>query len=502
MYPTQLVFSHKSLSILLLVLLLSLLIIHVITLHSFPVIRSADEPMILLMLRSFPDTHRFDMPTSLGWAPIHARVPRGYLLYVAGVSIFDMNWIAIRFISLCVGMATLAVVFFTGRRLYGYQAGLIATCFAATSSTFFVTAHHIRLDIFLAFMIAVTFFAHTVAKEKNSRLWHFLTGLLLVLSYEAHQNAVVFIFSFGIYYAVDCVNALIKKRQTAAWFALSGVIVGAILWALIHVIPSPHDFQQSLEFTRNERPFPITETLSPIKLYEQYKEAGLAHYFADAPIELIISGIVIFFGLISRRTNAIASLVVLSHVGAMLFLTPYRPVYFVNGLPLLALVAGGLLTAVDSLRYKSMLTLTLLGTLLISTLHLVIPIAQENWNSRIIKKVAILQQVIPDGSVVFSSPLIGLGLGPNTKIEDFGNTHFMLDQGKTLEEGMNQINAEFIVYFVHETPPHHLSEYWGIETWYTHLDSQNPYVQANYGLILVEPGVYGHIEVYKKRIKG
>lgn len=484
----------------LLAVLLFLAVVHLLTLRAFPIMRIVDEPEILLMAHTFPDTHNLDRPPSFGWAPIHAREPRAYLVTIAWVYVFGMDWVAARFLTLCVGIATLLVTFHTARKMYGYQAGLIAACFMAASSMFFITAHHIRLDIFLAFMIAVVILVHNKAREENSRFWHFMTGFLLVLSYEGHPNAVVFLFSFGVYYFVYCVRALIRKEWDNAWIALLGVMVGSILWVLIHVLPSIHDFQRSLEFTKDYRPFPITQTLSVSQLYDQYKEAGLSHYYSDTPLEVLLGIVIIGCGLTFKRTNLLATLYILSHIGAMLIINPFRPVYFVNTLPLLALVAGGLLTAFDSRQYRLSFTVPILAVLVGSTLHQVVPVVKEDWNNRIIDKLATLQSVIPDGAVVFGNNILLLGLGSHTRVIDAGLTAVMRHEGKTLEEGMDLIRPDFIVYGIQETPPHHLSEYWGMEMWHTHLDNQHPYVQSNYELILSEPGVYGKIEVYKRRV--
>ena len=471
-------------------ILVASFIAHIYTIRSFPIIRNVDEPGLLAMADAFPRTHRFESPIFGGLLPTHAREPRFYLVMIAWLQIFGTNWISGRVFFFCVGMILLATIFLVGRRLNGYAAGLYAAAFTSCTLIFFMTSHEIRLDIVFAVAVIVTLMAHLEADRRDNWWFHFLTGALLILTYEAHGNAIALVLAFGIYYLIRYLPSTLKRRRLAPWGILIGGIAGSCVLALIHVVPSIQDLQKSFAFSLAERRMPILGWLSPGEMINNFFRDGLLNYWSDAPTEVLICLALLIWGIINKQTRRFALLYLLFQIMSILLIPIYRPVYFVNGMPFLSLIAAALVAKGKNYQFRLILSSVLLVMICFSTLDQLIPTATENWNTRFIEQAKQLRKEIPSGATVISSPILLLGLGLDRQVIDIGMRKGFLRSWPE-KEIINKINPGYIVFFPKEGPRWHSAQYGAID----HV-AEGSFLKAFYGKRFLYPGVNGKIVGY------
>ena len=441
------------------------LALHILTLRSFPLIRAVDEPGLLAMAYVYPQTHRIETPIFWGQVLTHPREPRAYLLMIGWLQLLGVNWVTGRILFLFVALGALAAIYALGRRLYGKVGGLYAAAFASLMLIFFMTGHQIRLDIAFALAVTLVLLVYGEADRRNDPRWHFLVGFLLIFSYEAHANALVLIFAFGVYYLLRYGLNMLRRRSFAPWAVILGGIVGVGVFALIHIAPSLDDFRQSFNFTLGERGIPIMDMLSGRfegSLGDTFL-AGLGMYWQDAPFEVILSILLLVGGAIHPKTRWLAALYALMTVGGILLLGVYRPVYFVNSAPLIALIAAGLLATpqawIPALAQRGLATLVL-AALAVSTLAQVVPTALEDCNNQIVAQNEQLQAEIPPGATVITSPLALFGLGFDRNVLDIGLA-IGLASRSSWDEVLRQTQPDYVVYYVDEKPRTHSAEYGG-----------------------------------------
>ena len=476
-----------------LIILVVLIITHFLTLRSYPILRGVDEPGLLVTATQFSRTGKLDFSISLtNNGPLQARI---LVILSEWLQLAGDNWVVGRLFFLWIGFVLLAVIYTTGNRLYGRQAGLLATVFTAGTTIFFITAHYIRQDISLALVVALAVLAEHLASKTSNWSRHALVGLLLTLGYEAHPNVLIFLFAFAVYYIGYYGYRILLYRHYAPLGIIVGGLLGVALLVLLHVAPSVHEFQESVKEFSNSRGMPISAGTPLKQVWEDYN-VSLNLYEQDARYEAVLSILILSAGLLYPRTRKLAVLYVLSQVGALLLISVYRPPYFVNGLPLLTLIIGGLFAGPNAAKWRLALGTILLGVLLVSTGKQVIPTARENWNSRIQNRIEQLQNIIPPDKSVFSSPMVVLGLGSDAHVVDYGVIGpIMRVENLTVEQVVDRINPDYVVLFVREVPQHHLAEYGGMDTRDTYLKT-GTYLQDYYHLLATLPGVNGKMEVY------
>ena len=154
-----------------------------------------------------------------------------------GIRLFAApSLLAIRFISLMLGFALLAVVYWIGNTLDGWMLGLLGVAFTAFSWSFLLSAHFGRPDI-----IAAAFGYTAIALylyNRTSKIWiSILAGLIAALAFEVHPNG-------AIYTLVIAGLLLYKKRWRIFrtpdfWGFIAGGVIGLLIFLFLHVFPNP-----------------------------------------------------------------------------------------------------------------------------------------------------------------------------------------------------------------------------------------------------------------------
>jgi 4-amino-4-deoxy-L-arabinose transferase-like glycosyltransferase len=478
-------------------ILIGLMLLHLLTVWSFPTLRAYDEPVLLAMAKAFPTTWRFESPVEYGELPVHAREPRLYLLFILWVQIFGPDWISARIFFLIIGILALGLIFLVSKALYGKSAALVSVITTASSVAFFIASHEIRMDIFLTLALTLSLLIYYRADKTNDPRWHFLTGLALMLSYEAHANSVIFVFAFGIYYLIRYGASTLRTRSLIPWAIIPGLLVGVLVLFMIHVVPSVEDFQRSVNFTNQERGFGIFSGNSPQIIIERARR-DLLLYIASAPIEALLALVAIPVGLLNKSTRGIAIIYLFSLLGTVLFVPIYRLPYTSNVLPLLAIIAGGVLVGRGYRKPRLIAAGVVMSLLLAGTFWQVAPIMRENWNVRMVNQLSNLQSVIKPGESIISSPIVLLGVGfDRTLIATAVVGSLRRSQNITNVQAVQKLNPDFLINFNNEAPQYHLAEYGIITT--PVLPATNPYLGQQFTRLISEAMVNGEIVVYKRK---
>ena len=157
-----------------------------------------------------------------------------------GIRIFGTpSLMAIRFVSLMVGFALLASVFWIGTILDGWNLGLLGVVLTAFSWSFLLSAHLGRPDI-----ISVAFGYSAIALYLYNRsaniLVGILTGLIAALAFEVHPNGVIYPLTISVLFFYRYKWSLFRKLDF--WGFIAGGAIGIIFYLSLHVLPNPTTF--------------------------------------------------------------------------------------------------------------------------------------------------------------------------------------------------------------------------------------------------------------------
>jgi len=129
------------------------------------------------------------------------------------------------------------LIYFMAKRLYGIEAAIIATI---VMLLFPLMHNHLRSDPYVAFILTVSLYCYTRAREHPAWYLHFLTGFALAFSIDAHQLGLRFVPVFGLLYLWDYIRAIREQKRFMVYrpffiFAIGGFFYAGIFYVL-HVI--------------------------------------------------------------------------------------------------------------------------------------------------------------------------------------------------------------------------------------------------------------------------
>lgn len=190
--------------------------------------------------------------TGVNFDPIHSgtldqvgyewlrRSNLGTLPWVLFFSMAGTGLFQARLVSYIFGILLLVAVIIVGSRIYSVKTGFLAALFVSLSAPFLVSAHYARQEIVLIAVI-LFLFALSIWAFKQNRLWpHFLSGLILGLTIDIHQNGLLFFLGFAGLHLFNYGLGLLRKRET--WFWGCGTLVGLIYFLFAHIFPNPNAY--------------------------------------------------------------------------------------------------------------------------------------------------------------------------------------------------------------------------------------------------------------------
>lgn len=187
-----------------------------------------DERAIVLytLHLSFPSTILAFFSSQSSWNPqffAYGSFPL-YLLYLVGVlnhasSLYDFFTISGRYISAIFDIATIVVLFFLGRNIFGEKIGFLAAFLYAVSVLPIQLSHFYAVDTLLTFFILTTLYGLIKFYEKASIRYAVLVGVGLGLSLATKISALVLGVAFGVTLLIDFLIVFLRSfHRPTRWF--------------------------------------------------------------------------------------------------------------------------------------------------------------------------------------------------------------------------------------------------------------------------------------------
>src|SRR5262249_21243960 len=118
----------------------------------------------------------------------HSFRPVYYLLLTGFFKIFGWGLTQGRVFNLIAAALTLVMVYFVGRRLFGWPAGLVAVVMLISDQTFFERSRMIRNDFPAAVFALLAFYLYELAEERRSGRLYIASGLAAGAGVMVHTN--------------------------------------------------------------------------------------------------------------------------------------------------------------------------------------------------------------------------------------------------------------------------------------------------------------------------
>lgn len=127
------------------------------------------------------------------------------------------------------GTATLLVIYFYGKRLYGRTVGLLGALFLATSFLHVRSSHYVRHDVPVVFMILLSSLAIFHMGERGRRKDFFFAGLLSGLTVATNWNGAILLapLVLGLFLRKDPPKTVLVNLATVCGGGLVGLFAGS-----------------------------------------------------------------------------------------------------------------------------------------------------------------------------------------------------------------------------------------------------------------------------------
>ena len=209
-----------------------------------------------------------------GSMPLYAlSVVRSAASTLTGAELHDLRLLA-RAISALADVATVAMVFVLGWRVYGRGVGLLAAALTALAVLHVQLSHFFAVDTLATlFSVAALYFLYRVARHGRPRD-SVLAGVLIGLGLATKVSLFPIVAAFGVAHLIHVLGALEgPSRQSKAFSvrlssALCGAVAGAAAIAAVFVLTQPYalldwrrflsDVTEQSEMVRRIRDYPYT----------------------------------------------------------------------------------------------------------------------------------------------------------------------------------------------------------------------------------------------------
>ena len=176
----------------------------------------------------------------------HSRTPVYFLLMRAFHKLFGFGLLQGRAFNLITAALSLLMVYFVGRRLFDWRAGLIAVVLLVGDPVWFERSRFLRNDFAAAAFALLALYLYEVAQQRESLKYYIASGLAAGAGVMCHINTL---------YMVGAISLLILLR--AGWNAFTSTNLyafagGAIVVVAYEVIYAIVDYQNFLLQNRGD----------------------------------------------------------------------------------------------------------------------------------------------------------------------------------------------------------------------------------------------------------
>jgi len=441
----------------LLVTFLAIVLIHVITLPSYPspfMDESQWANRALGYLQTGENIGDIDKQ-ALNIIGVSSRifpiVPT--ILYSFGVDEnIAIELVNLRIISLFFGFVLLISVFYIGLRSSNLVVAVMSLISLSSTREFFHAGHYVRPDIMSASMCYLAA-SIVLAKERKGMLPYIFSGLLIGLSLELHVRASIIIGATVITLFLSLgSNFKFCSKNKLILFGF-GVLTGAFVYFILHVdLTSASDNLGREAFYQKRLPPLFTFNISEVVLsiYELSKSLLVLHF---ANFIVACSSVFLLFSKIKKEEKQLiifSILVFFLGAGLMQSKTQFK-VIFVT--PAISLMSSLVLFHVIKFSWKNRLVKFIFPRLAIATFSLNIFLnyfavfrQTKECSTEFNKVISRLENTITPDARVIGSELYWLGLQDRsfiswTSIPPLRNFY----ENKSIPEILNSFNADFFI---------------------------------------------------------
>jgi 4-amino-4-deoxy-L-arabinose transferase-like glycosyltransferase len=165
---------------------------------------------------------------------------QGILMWVFGVSLF-----AGLLPSLIAGVGLLGATYALGRSLWGQSNAMLAVTILAASGIFFSACRWARPDMMLTLYFVIALYLVTSVPPGKWSWRYFISGLIMGLSGDVHLNGFL-LAPIPLLFWIIVRQEKSHLRITGALTYVGAVLVGVLIWLLLHYWPNPDAFHRQI----------------------------------------------------------------------------------------------------------------------------------------------------------------------------------------------------------------------------------------------------------------
>ena len=369
--------------------------------------------------------------------------------YLASLALLGTGLFQMRLASWVFGLILLLATIMVGRRSYSLVTGVLAALLLSLSPPFLQASHYARWDIMLAAVAMVSYGIALIALQENKWWAHLLAGLLVGLSLDIHQNAVLYALGLAAMYLAFYKSKMLRRSGT--WLAAAGGLLGIAFYVAGHILPSPSAYFNLFSFSfASPHKVPIG-SLNPLDLLASARaEIGRYHFF-DNSLDFVLIGASVAY-LAVRRLQADRLLLAFAaaiFAGFVLFIGNKHDIYAILLYPFLMLMVAEALVSLISegqgLSKQRVFASVFLALLLFSG---VVRYARPVYANRAYdydKITDTIAGVIPPDARVMGFPKWWLGLADYDFSSSLNLTFYHFQNGYSLTEGLEAIRPDIII---------------------------------------------------------
>ena len=427
---------------------LAVVIFHLLNLTSAPPI-FIDEPWYAnaawnwLTTGKNTDTLHAGMPVSLNWPYL------GNLPLLLSFAIFDLGFFQARLVSWIFGVLLLLLTFFAGRQAYSAISGGLAALLLVLSPVYTQASHYARPDIFLAAAGLLSFILVQYAMKSNRRWIHFAAGLIIGLSIDIHQNALLYAIGLSAIYLYMYRKSVF--RQAATWMFVAGGVAGVSYYLMVSILPNLGDTLSYYRFSFvNSHPIPLM-TLNPLELIKSARdEIGRFHFFDNTLDFVLIGASIVYFAFRRQRIDMVYLVFIGAVFAGFILLTGNKhDIYAILLYPFFMIVVAESFTSLlrntrEIAPVYAFVLIIMVLTVFSSAYHL----ARTTLSARDYNYEAItdrIKQVIPKDARVVGLPHWWLGMQDYDYKSILGLSFYHLSNGYDLDQGLEAIHPDILI---------------------------------------------------------
>jgi 4-amino-4-deoxy-L-arabinose transferase-like glycosyltransferase len=373
----------------------------------------------------------------------------GNLPWLITFAAFGLGLFQARLVSWIFGIILVLMTFLVGRKSYSTATGVLAALLLALSPPFMQASHYARPDITLSAMGMLSFLLVMVAFD-GGRWWaHFLAGLIITLSLDIHQNAILFALGIVVLYIFEYGRKTLRTPGT--WVFVLGGLLGLAYYLILLILPSGSAFVNYYRFSLGtSHQLPLL-TLDPLELLRSARaEIGRYHFFENSLGFVFIGASFVY--LVIRRfrnDNRLLIFTLTVFIGFVLIVGNKHDIYAILLYPYFMLMVSetmvSLIKAKETIRLPKVYTSSLLVLLLFSGGIYLVRTFVSYSNYSYYEITDNIKRHIPEDARVMGLPNWWLGLADYDYRSNLGLTYNHFFKGYSLEEGLETLRPDILI---------------------------------------------------------